>query len=87
MIEFLKKIYEAVYEIPRFYIGIEEKYCHIFSILSMIIMIGTLCFLIKIILEVCQMRKKRKGINRNIDKSLVNLLGDKNKNKKEKNIR
>jgi len=87
MIEFFKNIYNAVYEIPRFYLGIEEKYCNIFTILSIIIMVGVLCYLIKIMLEVKKMRKKRKSIKRNIDKSFVSLLGDKNKNKKEKNIR
>lgn len=77
----------GIYEIPSFYLKIEDElYCHVFSIISITLVFLGLIYLIKTWIIIRKNRKEMKAIKRRTDKLLLELLGEKDKNKKEKNI-
>lgn len=87
MIELLKRMYESAYDLPYYYLKIEnETYCHIFTILFLISLAALITLVIKLIIETHKIRKERKKIEANIRKMLFTNLGDKDINKKLKNI-
>ena len=80
-------MYESAYDLPNYYLKIEDPtYCHIFTILFLICLASLITFVVKLIIETHKIRKERKRIEANIRKLLFTNLGDKDINKKLKNI-
>jgi hypothetical protein len=86
MIEFLKKIYESILEIPEFYLGIENKTrAHIFTILFIIIFILIIGILIKMLIQTLKLGKENRDLKTSIDRNILGLLKDDKKKQKVKN--
>jgi hypothetical protein len=80
-------MYYDAYDLPNYYLKIEDPlYCHIFTIVFLILLTAFIIFDIKLIIETHKIRRERKAIDRRIEKLLFGNLGDKDKNKKLKNI-
>jgi len=87
MIEFLKRAYAELYDLPAYYIGIEEGWrCHVFSILFLIMLASVFVWLVKMSLEFRKNSKQGKRTLKNIEKYLLNPY-DKKLNEKNKNVR
>jgi hypothetical protein len=83
MLEFLRDRYYELYDLPNFYLGIEnETYCHIFSILFLIFLAGLILLAIKNAREYYTLRRDRRIIQRKIERSIMGVLEEKDKNKK-----
>jgi len=80
-------MYESAYDLPNYYLKIEDPtYCHIFTILFIILLVVAWIFVIKLIISTHKIRRERKEIEKRIRKILFTSLGDKDINKKLKNI-
>jgi hypothetical protein len=87
ILEFLKRMYEDAYDLPNFYLGIEDElYCHVFTIFFLIALLFSFLLLLKIILGRRETRKEDIKRTKRIEKSILGVLESKDKNKKEKNI-
>jgi len=87
MIEFLKRAYEELYDLPNFYLGIEDGWkSHTFSVLFLILMIAGFTFIIKSMLQVRKSRKERMKMLRRMNKTLLGPY-DQKLNEKNENIR
>ena len=85
--EFFKRAYEEVYDLPNFYLEIEnELYCHIFSIFFILALFLALLFIIKNMVEMRRSGRKDKKRRIRMEKSILGVLEEKYKNKKSKNI-
>jgi len=85
--EFLQKIYWEAYDLPSFYIGIEGNVsCHIFTSLFLILLLIGWIWIIKMRIGIYKMRKEGRSRKKRIDKLLLGVLEEKDKNKKAKNI-
>lgn len=81
MIQFLKDRYYELYDLPHFYLGINDEWkCHLFSILYIIILLILIILIIKIFFEIRKSRKERMKSFRHIEKTLLKPY-DNNKNK------
>lgn len=86
MKEFFKRAYLEVYDIPSFYMGWENEFlCHLFSVFFIMALFLGCAYLIKIMFF-SKNREDKKKRKRNIEKMLLGVLEEKNKNKKEGNI-
>jgi hypothetical protein len=86
MIEFLKKIYDSIFEISEFYLGIENKTrAHIFTVLFIIIFILIIGILIKILIQTLKLGKENRNLKTSIDRNILGLLKNNKKDKKVKN--
>ena len=87
MIEFLRKIYEYYFEIPKYYMHVEsEWWMHAWSIIFIIVTIILPIVLYKQIKDVINIFKAKKERRRKIEKQIVKLLElEKDKNEKLKN--
>jgi len=84
--EFLKRAYEEAYDLPNFYLGIEnELYCHVFTIFFLIALFTAVALNIKMVLSMRGSKKERKAWKKKIEKSILGVLEEKDKNKKAKN--
>ena len=80
MKEFLKWLYEDLYDLPHFYLGIEnEFYCHVFSIVFLLMIFIGVVYIFKMVFDVKIIRKDKKKLRKSIDRLLISILGDKNK--------
>jgi len=87
MNEFLKRAYAELYDLPNFYIGIDDGWkSHVFAILFLILMFGAIVWLVKMMIELRRGRKDRKKVLRNIERSMLTPY-DQKLNEKNKNIR
>lgn len=87
MIEFLKKLYEELYDLPNFYLGIEDGWkSHAFCAIFLILMVLSFIFIIKNAIEVHKSRRERMKSLKNIKKMLLRPF-DEDLNKKKKNVR
>lgn len=87
MKEFLKRMYEQAYDVPNFYLGIEnEIYCHVFTIFFILLLFLGFAFIIKLYFSLGDGRKEKRKRRREMDKNILRILEEKNKNKKVKNI-
>ena len=87
MIEFLKKAYEQVYDLPYYYLGIQgETACHIFSIFFILALFLSMALIIKEMIGFQKRGMEKKKLRRKIERSLLDALGEHDKNKKVKNI-
>ena len=85
--EFFKDLYVSAYDLPSFYLGIEgELECHIFTILFLILLTLGWVWIIKMRIEIYRIRKSSRASKKRIDKLLLGVLEEKDKNKKAKNI-
>jgi hypothetical protein len=85
--EFLQKLYWDAYDLPSFYLGIEgETACHIFTALFLILLALGWVWIIKMRIEIYHIRKSNRETKKRIDKLLLGVLEEKDKNKKAKNI-
>lgn len=85
--EFLKRAYLDAYDLPNFYLGIENKlYCHIFTIFFIIALFTSFLLLIKSILSLKIYKKEKKEHRKIIEKSILGILEEKDKNKKKGNL-
>jgi len=85
--DFLQKLYWDAYDLPSYYLGIEgETSCHIFTALFLIILALAWIWIIKTKIEIHKMRKERRESKKRIDKLLLGVIEEKDKNKKAKNI-
>jgi len=85
--EFLKRMYEQAYDVPNFYLGIEnEIYCHVFTIFFILLLFLGFAFIIKLYFSLGDGRKEKRKRRREMDKNILRILEEKNKNKKVKNI-
>ena len=85
--EFLQKLYWDAYDLPSFDLGIEgETACHIFTALFLILLTLGWVWIIKMRIEIYHIRKSRRATKKRIDKLLLGMLEEKDKNKKAKNI-
>jgi len=85
--EFLKRMYEQAYDVPNFYLGIEnEIYCHVFTIFFILLLFLGFAFIIKLYFSLDDGRKEKRKRRREMDKNILRILEEKNKNKKVKNI-
>ena len=85
--EFFKKSYEEAYDVPNFYLGIDnELYCHIFTIFFILaILLGSI-HVIKLIWSLRENKEQRRERKRKMEKLILGILEEKDKNKKERNI-
>lgn len=80
-------MYEQAYDIPNFYLGIEnELYCHVFTIFFILLTFLAISYIIKLYLTLGGGRKQKLGRKREMDKMILKILEEKDKNKKVKNI-
>lgn len=83
MIEILKKIYESAYELPSFYLGIEnETYCHIFTSFFILALLLSLILIIKMAIGTKKERRDRRERKRKMEKNILKVLEERDKNKK-----
>ena len=86
MIEFLKRAYEQVYDLPYYYLGIQgETACHLFSIFFILALFLSMGLIIKELIGFRKRGKKSKLLKRKMEKSLLGALEEHDKNKKVKN--
>ena len=86
MIEFLKRAYEQVYDLPYYYLGIQgELACHLFSIFFILALFLSMLYLIKEMIGFRKRGKESKKLKRKMEKSLLGAMEEHNKNKKVKN--
>lgn len=87
MFEFLKKAYEELYDLPNFYLGIEDGWkSHMFAILFFILMAISASWVIKMMLELRKSRKDRKRAFIEIERQILKPY-DQKLNEKNDNIR
>lgn len=80
-------MYEQAYDVPNFYLGIEnEIYCHVFTIFFILLLFLGFAFIIKLYFSLGDGRKEKRKRRREMDKNILRILEEKNKNKKVKNI-
>jgi hypothetical protein len=85
--DFLERFYEDIYSLPNFYLGIEDEYtCHVFSISFLIFLLLMSIFIIKTGIGASTLKKERGKIKKRINKMILGVVEEKDKNKKEKNI-
>jgi hypothetical protein len=85
--EFLKRMYEQAYDVPNFYLGIEnELYCHVFTIFFILLLFLGCAYIIKLFLSLDGGRKVRRKKKREMYKMILGVLEEKDKNKKKGNI-
>lgn len=85
--ELLKRFYEEAYDLPNFYLGIEDKlYCHVFTIFFILALILGAIYSIKLIRSLGESKEERKERKKRIEKLILGVLEEKDKNKKERNI-
>jgi hypothetical protein len=81
--EFFKRTYEQLYDLPHFYLEIEnELYCHIFTIFFTLALFLGFAYITKLLLGFIKSSKKRKKIRKKMDIMILGVLEDKDKNKK-----
>lgn len=87
MKEFLKRMYEQAYDVPNFYLGIEnELYCHIFTIFFILVIFLGGAYIIKLVLSLIESKEERMERKKKIEKMILGILEEKEKNKKEGNV-
>ena len=87
MNEFFKRAYEQVYDFPNFYLGIEnELYCHAFSIFMILALFLSLLLITREFIRFNKRGKKNKEMKRRMERNVLSTLGEKDKNKKVKNL-
>jgi uncharacterized membrane protein len=75
MFEIFKNIYNSFYEIPTHYMNFENGlYSHVFTILSIILILFLVCFMIKQIVNVFKLKKINKSTKIKIEKLLIDNL-------------
>ena len=80
-------MYEQAYDVPNFYLGIEnELYCHVFTIFFILLLFLGFAYIIKLYFSLGDGRKERKKRRKEMDKMILGILEEKDKNKKAKNI-
>ena len=80
-------MYDQAYDVPNFYLGIEnELYCHVFTIFFILLLFLAASYIIKMYLSLGGGRKERLKRKREMDKMILGILEEKDKNKKAKNI-
>jgi hypothetical protein len=85
--EFFKKIYWDAYDLPSYYLGIEGDIpCHIFTSLFLMLLLIVWIWIMKMKIEIYKMRKENKSRKKRIDKLLLGVLEEKDKNKKKGNV-
>jgi len=85
--EFFKKLYWDAYELPSYYLKIEgELECHLFTIGFILFILLMIIWIIKMQKEILVIRKERRAMKKRIDKLLLGVLEERDKNKKAKNI-
>ena len=87
MWEFLKRAYEEVYDLPNFYLGFEEEwYCHVFSVLFLLAMFLSIAYVFQIMFRGSKKRRiEERKRKRSIERMILGVLEEKDKNKKVKN--
>lgn len=87
MKEFLKRMYEQAYDVPNFYLGIEnELYCHVFTIFFILLLFLGFFYIIKLYFSLDNGRKTKRKRKMEMDRIILRILEEKDKNKKVKNI-
>jgi len=87
MIEFIKRRYEELYDLPTFYLGIDEGWkAHMFCALFLLLMAIAIWWFIRQAKEWRKNRIEQKKILRNIEKSILENYNQK-LNEKNENIR
>ncbi len=87
MKEFLKRMYEQAYDIPNFYLEIEnELYCHVFTIFFILALFLGAAYITKLLLSLRETKEEKRERKRKMDKMILGVLEEKDKNKKAKNI-
>lgn len=87
MKEFLNRMYEQAYDVPNFYLGIEnEIYCHIFTIFFILLIFLGFAYIIKSYISLGGGRKERRKRKKEMDRMILSILEESNKNKKKGNI-
>lgn len=85
--EFFKKFYDEAYDLPNFYLGIEDElYCHVFTAFFILALFLGLAYVIKLILSLRETKEDKIKRKRKIEKLILGVLEEKEKNKKERNI-
>lgn len=75
LIDILKKIYYAFYEIPKDYVKLEEPWqCHVFTVAYIIMQIAFVWIVIKNLKEVIELKKQNRILKRKIEKHLYGVL-------------
>jgi len=83
MIEFFKKAYYDAYDLPNFYLGIEnELYCHAFTIFFILAIFLSFLYIGRLIIGSKESRRKKRKQRIKMEKMVLGVLEDKNKNKK-----
>ncbi len=84
MIDFFRSVYYAFYDIPKNYIGIKgERELHIFTVLSILLLISFITFMTKNIIETHKLIKHNKKIKRSIEKKIYGILNMTPKSKRK----
>lgn len=87
MKEFFKRLYEEAYDLPNFYLEIEnELYCHVFTSFFILALVLSFALGIRFFILDHKSRKKKKKTLINMEKNVLRVLEEKDKNKKERNI-
>jgi hypothetical protein len=85
--EFFKGLYEEAYDLPSFYLGIEDElYCHMFTIFFILCIFLGAVYTIKMVLSIRETKEKERKRKRKTEKLILRVLEEKDKNKKERNI-
>jgi hypothetical protein len=85
--EFLKRFYEEAYDVPNFYLEIEDKlYCHVFTIFFILSIFLGVAYVIKMLLSLRETKEDRMKRKKKMEKLILGVLEEKDKNKKERNI-
>lgn len=87
MKEFFKRLYYEAYDLPNFYLGIEnETYCHIFTSFFLLALVLSWALIVRYIILDQKSRKKDRELRKRMEKNILNVLEEKDKNKKQGNI-
>jgi hypothetical protein len=77
----IRKIYDAIYEFPSFYLEIESnRLCHTFSALFVLFIILSGIFTYKKIIALRRNKREKRELKIKIDKLFLKVLADQNKN-------
>ena len=83
MLEFLKRLYYEAYDLPAFYIGIDEGWkSHLFTIFFILALFLSFAYIIRLMIGSKKERKARREMKRKMERSLLDVFEEHNKNKK-----
>ena len=82
MIDFFKRLYLEAYDLPNFYLGIEnELYCHVFTAFFILALFLSFIYIGRLAIGSKKERMEKRELKRKMEKSILEALEEKNKNK------